>query len=120
MPLFFIVIFRVLFSLLSSADNESAVFSLFSPDTVIIFMTIIFQAAAINLGLFIFNLLPIPPLDGSHIVFSGLNISAETELKLMKIGVPLLFVILIVQNQAGITIHPIGRIVSALLNFFLA
>jgi len=80
---------------------------------------IIYYAAFINFGLFVFNLLPIPPLDGSHIVFSGLNLSPETENRIMKIGMPLLFIILIIQNRMNITIIPIGRIVGAIINFFL-
>jgi Zn-dependent protease len=80
---------------------------------------VLFYAASINFGLFIFNLLPIPPLDGSHIVFSGLNISVETEEKIRKIGLPVLFLILIAQNYAKITIIPIGKIVMAIIQFFL-
>ena len=80
---------------------------------------IIYYAAAINFGLFVFNLLPIPPLDGSHIVFSGLNLSPEIENRIMKIGMPLLFIILIIQNRTDITIIPIGKIVWAMLDLFL-
>jgi Zn-dependent protease len=99
-------------------DNE-AVLSYFFSSSFIIVVTIIFRAAAINLGLFIFNLFPIPPLDGSHIVFSGLNMSHDTEIKIMKIGGPLLFLILIIQNTTGVTILPIGRLINAMLNFLL-
>jgi Zn-dependent protease len=73
----------------------------------------------INLGLFVFNLFPLPPLDGSHIVFSGLNLSHETERQIMKIGAPLLFIIIIIQNRTDITILPIGKFISAILRFFL-
>jgi len=76
-------------------------------------------AASINFGLFIFNLLPIPPLDGSHIVFSGLNISLETEEKIRSIGMPVLFLIIIIQNYAKITIIPIGQAIGALMKFFI-
>jgi Zn-dependent protease len=79
----------------------------------------LFYGVTINFGLFVFNLIPLPPLDGSHIVFSGLNLRPETEGRIMRIGAPLLFVILIVQNRAGINILPISRIVMALMNLFL-
>jgi len=82
-------------------------------------MSVILFAAMINFGLFIFNLVPIPPLDGSHIVFSGLNLSYEIQSRIMRIGAPLLFGILIIQNFAGITILPVGRLVRAMLFFFL-
>jgi len=81
---------------------------------------VLFVAASINFGLFIFNLLPIPPLDGSHIVFSGLNISHETEDKIRKIGMPLLILILIIQNYTEITIIPIGNMVEAILDFLFS
>ncbi|MDR2258409.1 MAG: site-2 protease family protein [Treponema sp.] len=79
----------------------------------------VYYAAVINFGLFVFNLIPIPPLDGSHIVFSGLNLSPETEHRIMRIGTPVLFIILIVQNRTGLTILPIGRIVRALISLFI-
>lgn len=81
-----------------------------------IFYLVLQYGAVINMGLFIFNLFPIPPLDGSHIAFSGLNLNAETERLIMKIGAPLLFVILIIQNRAGITILPIREIINLVLN----
>jgi len=80
---------------------------------------ILLYAASINFGLFIFNLLPIPPLDGSHIIFSGLNLGIETEIKIRKIGMPVLFLILIAQNYFKITILPIGIAVNALLGLFI-
>jgi Zn-dependent protease len=80
---------------------------------------VIYVAASINFGLFIFNLLPIPPLDGSHIVFSGLNLGIDIETKIRKIGLPLLFLLLIAQNHFNITILPIRKAVSAIMNFFM-
>ncbi|MDR0623846.1 MAG: site-2 protease family protein [Treponema sp.] len=79
----------------------------------------VYYASFINFGLFVFNLIPIPPLDGSHIVFSGLNLSPETEHRIMRIGTPILFIILIIQNRTDLTILPIGRIVRALISLFL-
>ena len=80
---------------------------------------IMIYTAIVNFGLFVFNLIPIPPLDGSHIVFSGLNLSPETEYRIMRIGGPLLFIILIIQNRTDITILPIGKIVSVIVDFLL-
>jgi Zn-dependent protease len=72
----------------------------------------------INIGLFVFNLIPVPPLDGSHIIFSGLNLKSETEYRIMRIGTPILFIILIVQGRMGIDILPIGKAVNAIIRFF--
>jgi len=80
---------------------------------------VLYYAASISFGLFIFNLLPIPPLDGSHIVFSGLNLKIETENRIRSIGMPILFLILIIQNYTDITIIPIGKIVGAIIEFIL-
>jgi Zn-dependent protease len=79
----------------------------------------LFYAASINFGLFIFNLLPIPPLDGSHIVFSGLNLHPEAENRIRRFGMPLLIGILIIQNYTEITIIPIGNMIEAIIGFFL-
>ena len=104
---------------ISSPVNAERILSVIYSRAFIAFMDGVLRAATINLGLFVFNLLPIPPLDGSHIAFSGLNLKRKTELLIMKIGGPLLFIIIIIQNRAGITILPIGKLVSALLYLFL-
>jgi Zn-dependent protease len=88
------------------------------PFIEVILLTL-YYAAVINFGLFVFNLIPIPPLDGSHIVFSGLNLNPETEHRIMRIGTPLLFIVLIVQNRTDLTILPIGIIVRALISLFM-
>jgi len=94
----------------------------FHTDFTVFSMTLLHvmhSAVAINFMLFVFNMLPIPPLDGSHMVFSALNTSPETESRLRRVGMPALFVILIVQNFAGVTILPIGGMVRAMVNFFM-
>ena len=80
---------------------------------------VLYIAASINFGLFIFNLLPIPPLDGSHIIFSGLNLNYDLEEKIRKIGLPVLFLIMIIQRQFNITIIPIGQAIAAIMGLFL-
>ena len=80
---------------------------------------IIFYAASINFGLFIFNLIPIPPLDGSHIIFSCLNLHPDAEDRIRRFGMPLLIVILIIQNYTDVSIIPIGKMIGAIINFFL-
>ena len=110
----FILIFIVK-AMLPNYSNPEAEIGVFAD----VMLSVMFRAAVINFGLFVFNLIPIPPLDGSHIVFSGLNINPEIENKIMKFGMPLLFVILLIQRYTNITIIPIGKMVSALINFFL-
>jgi Zn-dependent protease len=85
---------------------------------IFILLQIFHYAASINFGLFIFNMLPIPPLDGSHIVFSGLNLSAQVENRIRTIGMPVLFLILIIQNFTDITIIPISLAINAIWGLF--
>lgn len=85
----------------------------------IVLFQLCINAAYINFGLAVFNMIPLPPLDGSHVFFSGLNLSYETELRISRIGMPLLFIIIILQNTTDITILPIGRIVDDMVSLFL-
>jgi len=54
---------------------------------------LIFLIIFFNLVLMIFNLIPIPPLDGSKIL--ALFTSEETFMRLQQLGIPILFAILI-------------------------
>ena len=100
-------------------SSPGGILAFLHSDPFLILMHAIYYAMMINLGLFIFNLIPIPPLDGSRIVFSGLNLNPETEATIMKIGAPLLILLFVVQNRTGITILPIGKLVFSLMNFIL-
>lgn len=71
----------------------------------------------INFGLFIFNMIPLPPLDGSHVLFCWLNIAPETEERLYRLGMPLLFGIILLENVTKIDILPIGKLVRVLAKF---
>jgi Zn-dependent protease len=104
---------------LLTTENWELAFDLYESKAVEIAVTIVLQAAAINLGLCFFNLLPIPPLDGSHIFFSGLNLAPETEQKIMRIGAPLLIVVIMIQNFTKLDILPIGKLIWVVLSFFI-
>ncbi len=45
----------------------------FSSEAVVFGLNVVFVFVAINVALFIFNLVPIPPLDGSRVLFSFLS-----------------------------------------------
>ncbi|MEI6875801.1 MAG: site-2 protease family protein [Spirochaetota bacterium] len=66
----------------------------------------------INLGLFVFNMIPIPPLDGSHLIFSALRLKPETEAKIYRYGLYGLFGIILLGNFTRIDILPIGKLVG--------
>jgi Zn-dependent protease len=66
----------------------------------------------INYGLMVFNLIPIPPLDGSHVLFTMIHIAPETEARLYKYGTIALFAVIIIGNRTNLDLLPIGRVVD--------
>jgi Zn-dependent protease len=68
----------------------------------------------INYGLFVFNLIPIPPLDGSHLVFSALPMSPQTQARIYRFGTLALFAILIIDSRTRLDLLPIGKVVRAI------
>ena len=79
---------------------------------------ILFYAASVNLGLFVFNILPLPPLDGSHILFSGMRLEAQTESRMLKFGALALILVIIVESNTGVNILPIGAFVDMVFELF--
>lgn len=73
-----------------------------------VFLDVMIVGAYVNYGLFVFNLLPIPPLDGSHVFFQSLRLGDATIATFYKYGTFALFGILLIESQAHITILPIG------------
>ena len=74
----------------------------------------------INFGLFVFNLIPIPPLDGSHLYLSYLKeINPTLMYNLYRYGTFALLAIIILQNQTSLTILPISNMVNSVAVFFL-
>ncbi len=79
-----------------------------------IVFTLFLYLIYINYGLFLFNLIPLPPLDGSHLLFSALSLRPETEARIYRFGTLALFAILIVGSSAKLDILPIGRLVRVM------
>lgn len=61
----------------------------------------------LNLALFFFNLLPIPPLDGSRIMRVAVGMSHETYFQFARYG---LFIIILVMN-----LTPVPKVISSLI-----
>jgi Zn-dependent protease len=72
----------------------------------------------VNLGLFMFNMLPLPPLDGSHIFFSGIPMDPKTENRVLKFGALALLLIIVVENRLHIDIIPIRFFVNKVFSLF--
>ncbi|MFZ1654549.1 MAG: site-2 protease family protein [Candidatus Moraniibacteriota bacterium] len=91
------------FELLSAAMTGS-----FSSIFFGLFLFLIFW----NVVLGCFNLLPIPPLDGSKILFTIFPVSERTQLQLEQYGFFLLLIVIFVFSG------PVSTFISAFLRFF--
>jgi Zn-dependent protease len=77
-------------------------------------------AIYINWGLFIFNLIPLPPLDGSHLLFHQLRRFPVLYDGLYKYGSLLLFGLLIATTITKINFLPIWPLIQFLGEGFLS
>jgi len=86
-------------------------------------VSLILFAVLINLLLMLFNLLPIPPLDGGRILVGLLPLGPARALaRLEPIGLPLVitgfFLLPALLRQAGIAFDPLGAILWPPIGFF--
>jgi Zn-dependent protease len=73
---------------------------------------LIIAGIQVNLGLFVFNAIPLPPLDGSHVFMSALNLRNTPHAgTFVKYGALLLFGIIIAEQVTRVDILPIGKAV---------
>jgi Zn-dependent protease len=81
----------------------------------------VFQYAIyINWGLFIFNLIPLPPLDGSHLLFYQLRRFPSLYDVLYKYGSLLLFGLIIATYVTKINFLPIWPLIQFFGEGFLS
>jgi Zn-dependent protease len=71
----------------------------------------------VNLGFFAFNILPIPPLDGSRLLYAVAPAGVQRAMAMIEnAGLLIVFVVVLVLSQPlGILL---GRIIEAILKFF--
>ena len=77
-------------------------------------------AIYINWGLFIFNLIPLPPLDGSHLLLSQFKKYPVLYNGLYKYGSLLLFGLIIVSFLTKVNVFPIWPVIQFLGEGFLS
>ncbi len=65
--------------------------------------------SSINLGLFFFNMLPIPPLDGGHLVISGFNLNFRQETTLARYGMMAILGVFAIGYVFDINLLPINK-----------
>lgn len=73
------------------------------------------RTAMLSIGFGIFNLLPIPPLDGSKILFSFLP---EDKYYRFVEGSPILSIVFILLLLSGFLSSPLGQLQFAVIDFF--
>ena len=107
------VLFFVIARLLYSVDglNSSAM------GMGLIQMIVIW--GVINFGLFVFNLIPIPPLDGSHLYLTYLkDINPRLMMNMYKYGSIGLLAIILIESNSGINILHLSTLVGSITSFF--
>jgi Zn-dependent protease len=69
----------------------------------------------INVGLFVFNLLPLPPLDGSHLYMPFLKTRNERLfMAIHKYGSLALIMLVVAENRFGFSVFPIDEAIERL------
>ena len=105
----FLVIARIMYSL-----------DYFNNTTGLEIINLIMTWGVINFGLFVFNLIPIPPLDGSHIYLTFLkDINPKLMMNMYKWGTFVLFAIIIAENQFNLNILHLSDFVGNLSHYFI-
>lgn len=76
---------------------------------------LLFFALSMNLGLAIFNLLPIPPLDGSKVLYTFLPASAAPTIELMERFSFIILIIIIKLGVLDFIFNPVWNVVMFIL-----
>jgi Zn-dependent protease len=77
-----------------------------------------FSAVILNLALFFFNLLPIPPLDGSHIMRVAVGMSYETYFQIARFGFLIIIVVINLPPVAGLLGYLIQSSATIMASWF--
>ena len=116
-PLMNLVI-ALLFAILIKLVNQIPE-SMLSYNIYVIILGLLRYTIWINVVLFVFNLLPIPPLDGHHIFFGALNLK-DTDIyyKFLRISRFLLLGLIITNLLEKIIFPPIIFIYENIMDIF--
>ena len=113
------IIFTIITCIVLNATDSKIVFfgndmMLLAPNQAAeIGLKILIYAVSINIGLGIFNLIPLPPLDGSKVIMPFLSSKAKLFFKQNEIFFYFAFVLLWITGVAGMIITPIISFLDA-------
>ena len=113
-------IFAILFMGVLRLVYEFAVQGIFANETVIYYtLLVIGNIVQINIVLMIFNLLPVPPLDGFGIITEIFNLR-KTRIyeQLYNAGFPILIVLIVLNVPTKVISPIIGAVYTFLFNIF--
>ncbi|MCI8308665.1 MAG: hypothetical protein HFJ45_00250 [Clostridia bacterium] len=85
-----------------------------------IVLTIIYCAITVNVGLGVFNLIPIPPLDGSKVFRRFLPYNANNWIDRNMQIIYIVFMVLWITNLLDIIVTPILKLILSGLNLLVA
>ena len=108
------MVLSIVFSILA------AYVPIYSSTTTQVVFEVLHYAIYINWGLFIFNLIPLPPLDGSHLLFNYLRKYPAVYNALYRYSSLLLFGLLIATTLTKINFLPIWPVIKFFGEGFLS
>lgn len=99
--------------IINNFNNWGAISQVISGSGTSIFFELLVMVIFWNVLLAFFNLIPIPPLDGSKLLFAAINVRVETMAIMEQFGFILLFMFIILFSG------PLGIFLNFMLNLFL-
>jgi Zn-dependent protease len=93
-----------------------AAHALASQSSILAFGNFMVMLAVINISLAVFNMIPIPPLDGSHLVTPFLGkLNTKAAATYFRYGSIVLLAVILIQQFTRLQILPIGRVTNAIM-----
>ena len=106
------ILLAIVFTLIYYAIYKFVGMAFMTSTVGYIIMMLIQYTIAINIGLGIFNLIPLPPLDGSKIIMPFLPYNAKEWFRNNEQIFYIIFVVIWITGIAGVIISPVINVVS--------